>query len=342
VWDVKPEGTFTAGWFYVFSGDLTRKPRILKPNEEVSDEERPKVIRVPVEFRREFEKDIVNGLREIAGISTLARHPYFLEVERVFRCMGKHHSIFGEEEVDFVTSRLSIRKAAFFRPELPRFVHVDLAISGDSAGLCVGTVVGFMSMRDLGMGENADEMMPIIHIDGILRVRPPQNAEIQFWKIREVLVKLREMGLAIRWVTFDSFQSTDSIQLLRQQAFITGTQSIDVVPCIPYDFTKSAMYDGRIRMPMHTHTRIEILSLERDLKTGKIDHPPAGSKDCSDALAGVVHGLTMRREVWGLFKVPTLAIPNSLRAAVDRDKLEEKNEKQLANVLTQQQSEIAS
>ncbi len=29
-----------------------------------------------------------------------------------------------------------------------------------------------------------------------------------------------------------------------------------------------------------------------------MDHPPHGSKDLADALAGVVYGLTMRRDVW--------------------------------------------
>ena len=38
--------------------------------------------------------------------------------------------------------------------------------------------------------------------------------------------------------------------------------------------------------------------MEVDAKTGKIDHQPNGTKDLADALAGVVYGLTMRREVW--------------------------------------------
>jgi hypothetical protein len=331
VWDVKPDGTFAKdGWFMVFIGDETQKPRIIEAGEKITDQERPKVIRIPLDFIGEFRKDIINGLREIAGISTLARHPYFLETAKVFKSMGRHHSIFGEPEVDFVSSKLTLRSAAFFKPELPRFVHVDLAISGDSAGLCVGTVKGFRSMKSLGMSDNDHEMMPEFHIDGVLRVRPPRNAEIQFWKIREVIVALRTLGMNMRWVTFDSFQSVDSQQLLRQQGFITGLQSMDVTPCLPYDYLKSAVYDGRVAMPSHDKLRTEILSLERSLKTGKVDHPPAGSKDCADALAGVVYGLTMRREMWGLFKVPLVSIPNAIRIKADRleDKNDEKSQQQ--------------
>lgn len=327
VWDVKPAGTFAQeGWFFVFIGDEMQKPRVLEPNEKVSDSDRTKVIRVPMEFLGEFRKDIVNALREIAGVSTLARHPYFLEVAKVFRSMNRHHSVFAEEEVDFVSTKLNLRPAAVWNPTVPRFAHVDLAISGDSAGVCIGTVRGFRSMKSLGVSDNEHEMMPEFHIDGVLRVRPPRNAEIQFWKIRETLVALRDkLGIALRWITFDSFESTDSQQLLRQQGFITGLQSMDVKPCLPYDFLKSAVYDGRVAMPDHKVLRREIMSLERDLKTGKIDHPPAGSKDCSDALAGVVYGLTMRREIWGLYRVPLLAIPNAIR--MTPDKLEAVNAK---------------
>jgi hypothetical protein len=113
--------------------------------------------------------------------------------------------------------------------------------------------------------------------------------------------------------------------LLRQQGFVSGYQSVDVVPCVPYEFTKNAMYEGRLSIPQHARCKKEILMLERDLKTGKIDHPPGGGKDCSDALAGVVYGLTMRREIWGYYKVPPVMIPSNISTA--KDALEEKNER---------------
>jgi hypothetical protein len=43
-----------------------------------------------------------------------------------------------------------------------------------------------------------------------------------------------------------------------------------------------------------------------DYKKGKVDHPPHGSKDIADALAGVVYGLTMRRDVWNSHNVTPL------------------------------------
>ena len=190
-----------------------------------------------------------------------------------------------------------------------------MALSGDSAGLAIGTVQGFKSVSS---DPEQPAYMPEIWVDGVLEVKPPKNCEILLGKIREVLIVLKKMGLNIIWVTFDQFQSSDSQQILRQQGLITGHQSMDDVPCRPYDFCKTAAYEGRLNIPVHPKLQKEMLMLEKNVKTGKIDHPPGASKDLSDALAGIVYGLTMRRELWGLYRIPVLMIPQSVYASVDK------------------------
>jgi hypothetical protein len=64
----------------------------------------------------------------------------------------------------------------------------------------------------------------------------------------------------------------------------------------------------------------EMVRLEKDPKTGKIDHPPHGSKDCAHAVAGVVHGLTMRREFWAHFGIPIVSAPPSINSGLGRTK----------------------
>jgi hypothetical protein len=243
-----------------------------------------------------------------------------LEVPKVHAAFKPRPSIFNRSPVDFVEQRLTLHKAHFWNPEVPRFAHCDLALSGDSAGLVVGTVKGFMNVSG---DKTQPAYMPEFWIDGVLEITPPKNCEILLSKIRDVIIALKRMGLNIVWVTFDQFQSSDSQQILRQQALITGHQSMDEVPCRAYDFLKAAVYEGRVDCPMHPKLQREILMLEKDTKTGKVDHSPAGSKDCSDALAGVVFGLTMRRELWGLYRIPTLMIPQSVYATVDKLKTPE-------------------
>ena len=45
-----------------------------------------------------------------------------------------------------------------------------------------------------------------------------------------------------------------------------------------------------------------------------MDHPPTGSKDVADAMAGVVFGLTMRRETWARHRISPFEIPDHIRA----------------------------
>ncbi|QHJ74583.1 hypothetical protein VH22019_00019 [Vibrio phage VH2_2019] len=295
-WDIKPEGTFTGEWFKVFVGDGTRKPKILKTGEEAlyGVEDAHLIKDIPIEYISEFETDMVNALREIAGVSTLASHPFILNTDAIKPCFHPQvKSIFMEEVVDFVDRMLHVNKSAFVNPHKPRFVHLDLSETGDKTGLVIGHVSHF---ADIDRNDHI-EKHPVIRIDGALAVQAPQGGEILYWKIRALLYRLRELGMNIKWITFDTFQSTDSRQVLAQKGFVTGIQSMDTSN-LPYELTKSAIYDGRIVAPEHDLLQMELARLEKDTKKDKIDHPQNFSKDIADSLAGVVFGLTMRREIW--------------------------------------------
>lgn len=298
-WEVKPEGTYSGRFFKVYKGSDSRKPVIVPPAEIVTYQTE-ELVSIPEEYRGEFERDIMGSLRDIAGVSTLARFPFIMEPESVTKCMGKHESPLNLPAVDFVSSKLIIMKQRFKNPTLPRFCHVDLAVTGDSAGFAVGTVTGFTKVK---RGEHI-EVLPQIHIDAVLEIMPPKNGEILFHKIRSMIYAMKSEGLNIKWVTFDSYQSTDSLQLLKQQGFIVGRISTDT-STVPYEVTKQALYDGRISMPTHDLLRKELVSLEKDSKKNKIDHPPNGSKDVADAFASVVYGASYRREFWAHYGVRT-------------------------------------
>ena len=93
---------------------------------------------------------------------------------------------------------------------------------------------------------------------------------------------------------------------------------------LPYDVTKTAFYDGRVKAPRHDKALLEIVRLERDPQSGKIDHPPNFSKDCADAVAGVVYGLTYRREIWARHGVPVnSSLIEIVRAIEDKEKKSE-------------------
>lgn len=313
-WDIKPPGTFTGDWFKIFIGDAARRPRIMAPNESVMPVDSGLVMRVPQEYRTEFETDMMNSLRDVAGVSTLSSHPYIVVTEKITECVDRTLPILGSRpDVDFVDTKLSLFPERIPNPTYPRFAHVDLGVTGDSAGVVIGHVTGF---TDIARGDHI-ESLPQIQIDLVLEVKPPRNGEINFEKIRQIFYTYKQHGMNLRWITYDSFQSVDSIQLLKQAGFISERQSMDK-DCDAYEFTKSAIYDGRLKFPEHARLRRELASLEMDTKKNKIDHPPNGSKDCADALAGVVYGLTMRREVWGMFGVSVMNIPASIKTIIQK------------------------
>jgi hypothetical protein len=300
LWQIKPEGTYGKERFRLFLGDVSRKPRILEEGAEVASDDAHLVIEVPEEFRSEFERDILSAIRDIAGSATFALHPFILNTEAVSKAFGIRQSVLTVVETDFVAPRPGIYVNRIDHKEEPRLAHVDLGLTSDSAGVAIGWVEGFTQVR---RSDNTFELMPVINFDAILEVRRPRGGEIEFENIRTLFYKLQEAGMPLKWISFDSYQSADSVQILRQKGLVTGVYSMDKTS-LPYDITKSAFYDGRIKAPLHAKALSEVVRLERDPQTGLIDHPVHYSKDCADAVAGVVFGLTYRRAVWVRHKVP--------------------------------------
>jgi hypothetical protein len=132
--------------------------------------------------------------------------------------------------------------------------------------------------------------------------------------------------LRIMKATLDGFQSTDTMQQFNKKKIITDYLSVDK-DILPYHDLREAIYEGRCRVPeVHgllearrhckpgRDCRQELLQLI-EKENGKIDHPEGGSKDVSDAMAGVVTTLmgdrTYRRGVGSpASSSPTSTVPS--------------------------------
>lgn len=204
-WEVLPKDKFIGTWFYVFIGDETHKPRVLSEEEDIGALPQSMVMKVPTEYKNDFDTDLMNALRELGGVSTMARHPFLINVEKVIECFGRNKikSVLSRTDVDFHLTKISLNPKAFINPEEPRWVHIDLALTGDAAGVAIGYVDKFKHIK---RGEEEFEILPCINFDCTLEVRPPKGGEIQFHKIRSLIYKLKEYGLNIKWISFDSFQ----------------------------------------------------------------------------------------------------------------------------------------
>jgi hypothetical protein len=153
----------------------------------------------------------------------------------------------------------------------------------------------------------------------VLEIKPPRGGEIEYEEIRRLLYTIRDvLKINLKYVTFDQFQSQDSMQILRRERFVADYLSMDV-NTLAYDLAKQAFYDGRIKAPAHPRAQKEFTSLEIDVKKNKVDHPPTGSKDCSDAMAGVVCGLSRQREIWVRNNISLHRMPASLSGDKERE-----------------------
>ena len=295
----------------VFVGDDSRKPRILSGEDsgEFLEENKDLIIRIPEEFRNSFESNILSALADIAGVASVSVSPFILNVDSLGRAFGGAQSILSLDVCDFVVTAPLIYRERIQRPEEPRFVHIDLGLTRDSVGIACGFVPGFYAMDRGGV----KEMYPIIVFDYVLEVAPPRNMEINIGSIRELIYKSMEAGVNVKWLTMDSFQSADTLQILRGKGLVVGNFSLDKSP-VGYYMLKQAIYDERVYLPAQAKAHKELVGLEIDVKRKKIDHPPHGSKDLADSIAGVVYGLTRRQDIWLRFGVDV--VPESIKGAM--------------------------
>lgn len=293
LWEIRPE-RFGGETFRVFKGDQTRKPRILHDHEETAVTEKHLVMHIPIEYKKTFENDLLPALRDVAGVATQALHPFMLNSDAVAACFGKVPSILSRNDCDFVETIAEMYPLRVTNQHFWRFCHIDLALTRDSCGVAVGHVPQFVKVS---RGDHT-ETLPIIQFDCILEIKPPRGDEINLENVRKIIYDMRDkLMLPVRFVSFDQYQSRDSMQQMAKKGFLTGYCSMDT-DTFAYDLLKQAFYDGRVAAPEHQKALHECITLEFNAKKNKIDHPPHSSKDVSDALAGVVAGVNGRIEIW--------------------------------------------
>lgn len=169
----------------------------------------------------------------------------------------------------------------------PRYMHVDIGISNDAA-----TVV---SVHLHGWMQQFNVQMPVVKVDFIARLDPRDavTGEIEIDQIREVIRKFRYRRggnklVNIAVVTFDQFQSRDSMQILSREGFVTGYRSVDKDDH-DYVSTKELVYTKRLLSPGTAIVPRELRELIRiPGRVTKVDHVTGGSKDAADALCGAV------------------------------------------------------
>lgn len=301
-WEVK-EADYGHERFKVLIGSHTVRPRILNPDEEISkeflDSTGSMVIEVPKVFKPEFEKNLYEAIRDTAGLSTDAISSFITHQKTLFEptIQADMEHPFSEQqwvlgvpgfrilwekmcelrEVRLSSGHIEKRWVPKRNPHLPRVIHIDTSLTGDRTGMSMGYITRMVEVERFSP-ESARayyEMAPEIEIDFCVQIAPQLGEYIELSELRAFEYEIQDHGFHIVRSTTDTYGSNEHIQQLRHRGIDSDILSVDRDP-VAYECLRSALQEGRMRMYHYQPFIDEMLKLERDPNTGKIDHPLGG------------------------------------------------------------------
>lgn len=326
LWTVKPKGTYSEERFVVFKGSTTLDPVIVtetnflnqflatmyKPPIKFTTDDPVKAIselpldlqnyfiKIPIDFRKDFEIDLLGSLQDIASVPTAPLGRLFTSTRHYTYAIQNMQSPFIQDSIIISTNKMdetTIQK--YFKPdykpehpELPRFLHFDQSITGDEAG------VACAYPEILGRDKDGN-IIKRITVEWMMLIKPPNKPEqIDLRKMRSILYYLRDtLHLRIGLITFDSFASEEAIQVLRNDGFNAELLSVDRTDK-PYTELVQLYYQQLIRHPDHQRYREELFALIHYRDKGKVDHTENLDKGITDAVAGSVYNALLRTDIY--------------------------------------------
>ena len=263
-WTVKPPGTFSNKRFKVAVGDKKLHSKIVQKEDSLEDLEKQgyRLIDVPLELKRYFERDIERALMDLAGIST-SLTTKFISYDNVSKCYSKlRKNPFGTNIIQIGTQD-DLQIQDFFRPDMVDesliskqiFIHLDMSLTGDRTGISAIASVGAREELQYIDGD----MSPVrellyAHLFSI-GIQCPPGAEISLEKNRRFIYYLKyALGWNIKVISADGYQSRDSLQQFSQSGFETKLYSLDRSPD-GYLYTKSSLNETCINVK-YTRNRI--------------------------------------------------------------------------------------
>lgn len=229
------------------------------------------IVEIPWPYYEDFRKNPEGSKRDLGGWPTDTISPFFENPEIIEeRCNYSRAVPYNEFTREFKSWFGPISKSW-------HAIHIDLALTGNACGFALG--------HNEGVNEQGS---PLHFVDCIIRIQGSKEEPVQIESVRQLIYDLTKMGFMIGLVTLDGFQSADTMQLLAKKGYLAEYLSVDK-DTKAYNEMKTSIYEDRLDYYYHEVYISEAKKVEK-IKN-KIDHPKNGSKDCSDAVAGLVKDL---------------------------------------------------
>jgi len=301
LWKVKPSSNYSGKTFKVAVGNKHVRSKIISQDEDPDTYEKQgyQILDVPVEHKHAFDLHVEDALMDIAGISSTSFSKFF-SYEQLEKCYseGRKNPFMG----NILTIGLadSHKIEDYFLPDLIEekfkstynFIHIDTSLRVDITGISMIAVGGTKKVSKYSQGELTEEIdVTYTHLFTV-GIQSPADSEISFAKTRDFIYYLKSLGFNISGVSVDGYQSADTFQILSQAGYKSNLISVDIKPD-PYFTLRSAIAEERIHLIKIEELEKELLDLERDNMTGKIDHPVNSSKDLADSLCGSIYNASL-------------------------------------------------
>lgn len=320
VWEVKPKGTYSEEMFLVGLGNKFL-PNIVIPREAYKDLtpytlKGYRLIEIPIDFEKDARGEGLDRvLCDYAGISSFATNK-FIAPEFVQDCVHEELQnpmpeiiVCGDAKEDTSQYKdwFDVSKLDKQYMSKPLFLHLDMSKSKDKTGIAGVWIIGKKANED---GTASNEL--VYQTAFSTSIQAPPGRQISFAKNRAFVRWLKkEMHFKIKKVSFDTYQSADTGQILAQEGYDTEVLSVDRVEvptgekmgvCRPYEHFKSVIIERRIRFYScykfdkdSKATQLwydETVQLEKNNTNGKIDHPDGGKTGCftGDTKVSLVDG----------------------------------------------------
>ena len=267
-----------------------------------------RILDVPMGYYEYFLDDIDIALTDIAGISTSNSNKYIsgprlakIKTDRFENPFSKDILEIGNGPDDKLQyyDFFDLNKIPHELKYKPLYIHMDMSVTGDKTGLAGAWIAG----KKPPVPDQPPSKELYFQAAFSVSIKAPKGYQISFEKNRQFIYWLKEQGFNIKGISTDTYQSVDTGQTLANKGFNYSVLSMDRVDtdriCRPYQYLKNAIYEERITLYSNCNLLTEeLLGLQRDNNSGKIDHDPSGinSKDQADAFCGCIYSASQHGE----------------------------------------------
>lgn len=221
-----------------------------------------RLIVIPKEMLSDYQTDSLLTHRDFGGVVT-RKVSKFIKDESVILNMF-------DKSMEKPWDNMNLFKNNFIgKRNIYYHCHIDLGKNHDHCGICLG------HNSDIGIVLDFAESLDPKDYGG----------EIDFEEVRNIIETFNYRNFDV-YVTYDSWQSADSIQMLNKMGIHASLFSLDK-DMRGYLSLRRSLYERNVKTYYNEIAEKELKGLI--MTDRKIDHPPHGSKDLADAIASVVY-----------------------------------------------------